>query len=138
MRTEVAKQLEEVLDGITTAEEKRGEKALKVGGTVKIKKCDPMPEVLGQSAEIVDLQVQEYDKDGFTIQGIVGMNGSPSCGVELTWADDEEKQGPGAFIRILKEKLKQKGLGIPIKGIKAYEPEEAVATVKAMILLNQS
>ena len=62
MRTEVAKQLEEVLDGITTAEEKRGEKALKVGGTVKIKKCDPMPEVLGQSAEIVDLQVQEYDK----------------------------------------------------------------------------
>ena len=62
MKTKVAKQLEEILGGLTTAEEKRGEKALKVGGTVKIKKCGPMPEVLGQNAEIVDLQVQEYGK----------------------------------------------------------------------------
>lgn len=78
-------------------------------------------------------QIQEYDKDGFTIKGIVGMNGSPSCGVELTWADDEEKRGPGAFIRMLKEKLQQKGLDIPIRGIKAYEPEEAVAVVKSLL-----
>jgi predicted secreted protein len=78
-------------------------------------------------------QVREYHKEGFTIKGIVGMNGSPSCGVESTWADDEERQGPGAFIRILREKLEQNDFSIPMKGIKAYKPEEAVATVKALL-----
>ena len=78
-------------------------------------------------------QIQEYQKNGFTIKGIVGMNGSPSCGVELTWADDEEKKGPGAFIRILGEKLDQNGLAIPMKGIKAYEPVEAVSVVKSFL-----
>ena len=78
-------------------------------------------------------QVLEYRKNGFEIQGIVGMNGSPSCGVELTWADDEEKQGPGAFIHILKEELVQNGLNIPLKGIKAYEPEEAVLALKSLL-----
>jgi predicted secreted protein len=78
-------------------------------------------------------QIQEYRENGFTIRGIVGMNGSPSCGVELTWADDEEKQGPGAFIHILKEKLRQHGWDIPMKGIKAYEPEEAVSVVKSLL-----
>jgi len=78
-------------------------------------------------------QVQEYNKNGFTIMGIVGMNGSPSCGVELTWAEDEEKQAPGAFIQILKEKLEQNNLDIPMKGIKAYEPEEAVDLVKSLL-----
>ena len=62
MKTKVTKKLEEILDGLSTAEEKRGEKALKIGSTVKIKKCGPMPEVLGQNAEVVDLQTQEYDK----------------------------------------------------------------------------
>jgi predicted secreted protein len=85
--------------------------------------------------EIVDglvYQIQEYHKNGFVLTGLVGMNGSPSCGVESTWADDEEKQGPGEFIRMLGEKLEQKGFAIPMKGIRAYQPEEAVTVVRAL------
>jgi len=37
-------------------------RTMKVGGIVKIKECEPMPEVVGTSAEIVDLQMQEYEQ----------------------------------------------------------------------------
>jgi len=37
-------------------------KAMRVGDIVRIKKCDPMPEVVGETAEIVDLQMQEFEK----------------------------------------------------------------------------
>lgn len=90
-------------------------------------------DILHRIVDDLIFQIQEYKKNGFTIEGIVGMNGSPSCGVELTWADDEEKKGPGAFIRILKEELEKNGLDIPMKGIKAYEPEEAVAVVRSLL-----
>lgn len=36
---------------------------MKIGTTIRIKKCDPIPEVVGESAEIVDVQVQEPEKD---------------------------------------------------------------------------
>lgn len=38
------------------------EKAMRVGDIVKIVHCDPMPEVVGQRAEIVGLQMQEYER----------------------------------------------------------------------------
>jgi len=37
------------------------EKAMRVGDIVRVIKCNPMPEVVGQRAEIVDLQMQEYE-----------------------------------------------------------------------------
>jgi ribosomal protein S17 len=37
------------------------EKAMRVGDIVRVIKCSPMPEVVGQRAEIVDLQLQEYE-----------------------------------------------------------------------------
>ena len=36
-------------------------------------------------------QIDEYLKNGFEIIGLIGINGSPTCGVELTWANFEEK-----------------------------------------------
>ena len=44
---------------VVTAKEER---AIRIGATVKIKKCTPMPEVVGEKAEIVDMQIQEFDK----------------------------------------------------------------------------
>ena len=37
-------------------------RAMKIGDLIKIKRCDPMPEVIGQDAEIIDLQIQEFEK----------------------------------------------------------------------------
>jgi len=35
---------------------------MEVGDIVNIKKCDSRPEIVGENAEIVDLQMQEYEK----------------------------------------------------------------------------
>jgi len=35
---------------------------MKIGDMVKIKKCDSIPEVVGENADIVDMQIQEFEK----------------------------------------------------------------------------
>lgn len=35
---------------------------MKIGDMVKIKKCDSIPEVVGANADIVDMQIQEFEK----------------------------------------------------------------------------
>lgn len=35
---------------------------MKIGDTVKIKECALVPELVGENAEIVDMQIQEYEK----------------------------------------------------------------------------
>jgi len=40
----------------------RREKTMKIGDMVKIKKCDSIPEVVGANADIVDMQIQEFEK----------------------------------------------------------------------------
>jgi predicted secreted protein len=84
-------------------------------------------------AESIVHQVKEYIKYGFEITGLVGVNGSPTCGVETTWAEDRELKGPGVFIRLLEEELSKSGLTIRTTGIKAREPEQAVMAVGRVI-----
>ena len=40
----------------------REERTMKIGDMVKISKCDSMPEVVGENARIVDMQIQEFEK----------------------------------------------------------------------------
>jgi len=69
-KTKLAEQLEEVLRGVASVEDiaeveriiKEEEKGMKIGEIVKVKNCDSMPEVAGESAEIVDMQIQEFEK----------------------------------------------------------------------------
>jgi len=35
---------------------------MKVGDTVRVKKCNFLPDVVGKSAEIVGMQIQEFEK----------------------------------------------------------------------------
>jgi hypothetical protein len=65
--------------------------------------------------------------------GVLGINGSPTCGVELSWFDDGERPDAGVFVRLLREALAARGLDVPIRGVKAYEPAQAVAAVRALL-----
>jgi predicted secreted protein len=78
-------------------------------------------------------QVEEYLKHGFAVAGVIGINRSPSCGVESTWGEDEEVPGSGAFIRVLVEGLAGKGIQLPMAGIKVQEPEQAVSILERML-----
>ena len=78
-------------------------------------------------------QLEEYREHGFEIVGVVGINGSPTCGVETTWADNKEYKGPGIFIEMLAKELDEKGFTVRMKGIKAIEPEEAVLGIRQLL-----
>jgi hypothetical protein len=69
-----------------------------------------------QAASVVD-QVEQYLDHGYEIAGIIGMNPSPSCGVEVAKGkgkflgrdeDISEKEGPGIFIEELLNVMKTK------------------------------
>ena len=82
-------------------------------------------------------QIEEYRKNGFEIIGVIGINGSPTCAVEMTWSANREKEGPGVFISLLAEELGKRSISVLMKGIKASEPKKAVASLRE-ILINQS
>jgi predicted secreted protein len=86
---------------------------------------------------IADLvfQVLEYQRNGFRVLGIVGVNRSPSCGVETTSKDNQEAAGEGVFIESCRRELEETGININFVGIKAFEPEAAVDVIRNLICL---
>lgn len=96
-------------------------------------------------------QLQEYlaNKASFEILGVVGIDGSPSCGVDYTchgdWygafsgrkdleetlADCRLEKGPGVFISVLKEMLIEINLNdqILITSLFAPEPDKCLNLV---------
>jgi len=78
-------------------------------------------------------QIREYHKNGFEIMGVIGINGSPICGVETTWTGDQEKAAQGVFIRILDEECRRRGIVLRFRGIKGYEIPQAIAAAKDLL-----
>ncbi len=78
-------------------------------------------------------QIAEYRKYGFDVRGIVGINRSPSCGVETTSDHNQEVEGQGVFIAALRRELEKNGLAVAMVGIKDAEPEKAVAAVRKLM-----
>lgn len=96
-------------------------------------------------------QLKEYleNEDMFEVLGFVGVDGSPSCGVDYTcradWygafdgrTDLEEtlqscrlSNGSGVFMRVLKEILAEEGLSdrIKISSLYAPEPEKCLKVI---------
>ena len=78
-------------------------------------------------------QIAQYQSLGFEVLGVIGVNGSPTCGVETNWANDEESFGPGIFMRELSNALVESGISIPMRGVKVYQPEQTRRTAIEMI-----
>ena len=78
-------------------------------------------------------QMLEYRKHDFHIRGIVGVNRSPSCGVETTSKNNQEADGHGVFIDALHNELNKHNIKVKIVGIKAFEPKKAVEAMKHLI-----
>jgi predicted secreted protein len=77
--------------------------------------------------------VGEYRKHGFEIIGVIGNDGSPACGVELTHYVDGERPGAGAFMLLLREALVSNGLDLPFVALRDHEWSERAARVKALL-----
>lgn len=81
----------------------------------------------------VVFQISEYIKYGFEVKGIVGINRSPSCGVETTSKDNREVAGEGVFIEALRNELEKNNINLKFIGIKSSEPEKAVEMIRRMV-----
>lgn len=90
----------------------------------------------GAAAEMAGLvrqvvhQVSEYLQNGFDVVGIVGMDRSPSCGVNTTSDENQELAGQGVFMAAVQSALAEAGLQVPIIGVKAVN---AVERVRALL-----
>jgi predicted secreted protein len=73
-------------------------------------------------------QIEAYLAGGILVLGILGKNGSPSCGVEETWADGV-RPGRGAFIEALAAELQARSLPVEMTGIRDSEATRALAVV---------
>lgn len=88
---------------------------------------------LRSKADDVIEQLEEYRRYGFEVLGLIGINRSPSCGVETTTKNAHEEQGTGVFVEVLEERLRHKGISLEMMGVKTSRVEESVACVKELI-----
>lgn len=66
-------------------------------------------------------QIFEYNKYGFEIIAIIGVNRSPSCGIETTSDNEIEVDGMGVFMEKIFERLSIEKISIPMIGIKSTD-----------------
>jgi predicted secreted protein len=79
-------------------------------------------------------QAEAYLADGYEILGIIGMNPSPSCGVEVTKGkgtmlgidrDTSEKESSGVFIEELQKLARERRMNrLPFFGVRRMLPGE--------------
>jgi predicted secreted protein len=80
-------------------------------------------------------QIGEYLQNGYSIEGIIGVDGSPSCGVRFTCEgycggmidnnhpqSAQEVAGKGVFIRELEKMLQEKNISLQFDAINENNP----------------
>jgi len=123
MKTKVVERLEELLESVAVAEKGLVTKAMKIGDAVRVKRCDSMPEVVGESAEIVDLQIQEFEE--YTVYPVwvkvtSGERKGKICGFKYDEVEVLPKTYPTETLRVrvveqLEEMLKATKVGSAVK-----------------------
>ena len=78
-------------------------------------------------------QVEEYLRNGFRVVAVVGMNRSPSCGVDTTSDNDQEIAGRGLFMDKLREELEKRQIHVPMYGVKGSETERMRKTIEMVV-----
>ena len=106
-----------------------GEEDTRIALRMKEPCCRAM---LQQIAWDIVNQIREYKKNGFEVLGLLGSNGSPTCGVEVTWYDGQEHEQPGILFHYLERTLEEKGVSLPLYGIRASQPGEAERITKKL------
>jgi predicted secreted protein len=97
---------------------------------------------------IRELKAYLEDTESFEVLGFIGIDGSPSCGVDYTCAgpwggnpsgrDDLEEtlaavrveKRPGVFIAVLAGMLREQGIDLPLTGLDAGRPDRIMDILK--------
>ncbi len=84
-------------------------------------------------ARQIVMQIEEYRRHGFHVIGLIGINRSPSCGIETTSIDNGERQGTGVFIQVIADMLDKKGIKLKTTGVKTSRKAESLEKVRQLI-----
>lgn len=87
---------------------------------------------LKDMAENIVYQIKEYKKYGFRVLGVLGINGSPTCGVDIRYYQ-RMRSGNGAFIEELINTFEANGLKVPIRGISDLNPDQNLEIINGLI-----
>lgn len=120
--------------GLDRGDPKGGERPVVVENT-RIRRAMGQPEAAARLRELTDQvvwQIREYQRHGFAVLGIVGVDRSPCCGVNTTSDQDRELPGRGVFIASLQAALESAGLTVPVIGVKPSAPE-ALDRVRSLL-----
>jgi predicted secreted protein len=84
--------------------------------------------IMRKLAQDLVRQIRAYQDCRIHVLGILGKNGSPSCGVEETWAG-RVCPGSGAFIEELSAELRDQKIAVEVVGIRDSEPRKAIDVI---------
>jgi len=90
-------------------------------------------EILRDIAQEIARQLEEYIKYDFQILGVLGIDRSPSCGIETTTLEGRETEGCGVFMEIVKAELERKKIKTKLVGLKTSRREESLEKVKTLL-----
>lgn len=90
--------------------------------------------LLRRKAQEIACTIREYNNYGFSIIGLIGVNRSPSCGIETTSIKGKEEPGAGVFMQIVTEELAKEGLPIKTIGVKTSRIEESIHAVQELCM----
>jgi len=90
-------------------------------------------ETLRNRAQEIAKQLEDYRKYHFKILGLIGINRSPSCGVDTTTIDGRETEGRGIFVKILEDEFLLKNIRLKMVGVKTSREEESVEKIRNLL-----
>jgi len=90
-------------------------------------------EKLRARADDIATEVAEYRRHGFEVLGMIGINRSPSCGVETTSRNGREEAGKGVFVAVIEERLRALGIALGMTGVRTGNVAEFLDNVRELI-----
>ena len=88
-------------------------------------------------ARCIAAQAASYEEAGYVIVCVLGVEGSPSCGVSraprLVGQDSQLQPGSGVFVEVLEDQFRAAGLRVPFLGIPESEASGSLDTALARL-----
>jgi predicted secreted protein len=89
-------------------------------------------EKLSARGDEIAMEVAEYRRYGFEVLGLIGINRSPSCGVETTSRNAREEVGRGVFVAVIEERLRALGITLGMTGVRTGNVAESLDNVREL------
>jgi len=78
-----------------------------------------------QIASGIANQIEEYLKNGFRVLAVIGVDGSPTCGVDET--------STGILVEELQSELKERKVAVPMKGVRHTRVRQDAAWLEEIL-----